>query len=237
MKEIIKFFSKQNVKHLSMPCALCLMLFGCVAYQTPPRTEWPVILRGATFSEMTDTMKVAKRPVFIGGGGKIINAGPENINQYGKEPTPTDISPALLKYMSALEYDLYDSLLKPGIQVQRVGTDVVLLLTRDSFMYLDAPEISDDGEDTLKIVSKILKKYDATFMEISGYTDATMDKNAASALSLDMAQRVGIFMATHDINPARMFVVGRGAARPIAAQDDTGRRMNRRVEIRLSPAR
>ena len=52
-----------------------------------------------------------------------------------------------------------------------------------------------------------------------------------------MAQRVGIFMATHDINPARMFIVGRGAARPIAAQDDTGRRMNRRVEIRLSPAR
>lgn len=230
---LIKFiFNKASL-------GFALLMCGCVSYQTPVRSEWSVILRGATFSEMTDTMKIAKRPVFIGGGGKIINkdAGPENINQYGKEPAPTDISPAVLKYMSSLEDELYDSLLKPGIQVQRVGTDVVLLLTRDSFMYWDAPEISDDGEDTLKIVTKILKKYDATFMEISGYTDATMDKNAASALSLDMAQRVGIFMATHDINPARMFIVGRGAARPIAAQDDTGRRMNRRVEIRLSPAR
>ena len=126
----------------------------------PVRSEWSVILRGATFSEMTDTMKIAKRPVFIGGGGKIINkdAGPENINQYGKEPAPTDISPAVLKYMSSLEDELYDSLLKPGIQVQRVGTDVVLLLTRDSFMYWDAPEISDDGEDTLKIVTKNTEK-------------------------------------------------------------------------------
>ena len=214
------------------------ILGACVAYQTPARTQWPEILRGATFAEMTDTMKIAKRPVFLGGGGKIIKkSGIQGKNQYGEEPSPANLDPALVKYMASLEYELYDSLLKPGIQVQRVGTDVVLLLTRDSFMYFDAPEISDDGENTLKIVAKILKKYDATFMEIAGYTDAMQDKNASAALSLDMAQRVAIFMARNGINTARMFVVGRGSARPIAAQDDLGRRMNRRVEIRLSPAR
>lgn len=215
-----------------------LILCACVAYQTPPRSEWQSVLHTATFSEMTDTMKIAKRPVFLGGGGKIIKAqGVQGTAQYGDEPSPASLDVGLVKYMASLEYELYDSLLKPGIQVQRVGTDVVLLLTRDSFMYSDAPEISADGVDTLKTVSKILKKYDATFMEIAGYTDSMQDKNAATALSLDMAQRVAIFMARYEINPARMFIVGRGSARPIAAQDDTGRRMNRRVEIRLSPAR
>ncbi|MGI5845676.1 MAG: OmpA family protein [Alphaproteobacteria bacterium] len=215
-----------------------LMLCACMTYQTPPRTEWSKILHGATFNEMTDTMKIAKRPVFLGGGGKIIpKSEPQGKNQYGEEPLPSNLDPVLVKYMTSLEYELYDSLLKPGIQVQRVGTDVVLLLTRDSFMYSDAPEISNDGANTLKIIAKILKKYDATFMEIAGYTDAMRNKNASIALSLDMAQRVAIFMANNDINPARMFIIGRGSAKPIAAQDDIGRRTNRRVEIRLSPAR
>ena len=74
-------------------------------------------------------------------------------------------------------------------------------------------------------------------MEIAGYTDSMRDKNAANALSLDMAQRVGVHLSQHGINTARMFIVGRGAARPIAAQDDIGRLTNRRVEIRLAPAR
>ena len=63
------------------------------------------------------------------------------------------------------------------------------------------------------------------------------DTNAAQALSLDMAQRVGVYMSQHGITTARMFIVGRGAARPIAGQDNIGRLTNRRVEIRLAPAR
>ncbi|MCL1891835.1 MAG: OmpA family protein [Alphaproteobacteria bacterium] len=213
------------------------LICGCVAYKTPPHDQWPAILRGATMGEMTDTMKIAKRPVYLGNGGKLIGNEQSVISNYGAESARTDIDPAVFKYMVALEQELYDSLLKPGIQVQRVGTDVVLLLVRDSFMYSDAPEISADGADMLKTIAKVLKKYDATFMEIAGYTDAMRDKDAAVALSTDMAQRVAIFLAKHEVNTSRMFITGRGAARPIAAQDDTGRRMNRRVEIRLSPAR
>ena len=63
------------------------------------------------------------------------------------------------------------------------------------------------------------------------------DKTAAQALSLDMAERVGVYFAQNRVSTSRMFIVGRGSARPIAAQDDMGRLMNRRVEIRISPAR
>jgi outer membrane protein OmpA-like peptidoglycan-associated protein len=89
----------------------------------------------------------------------------------------------------------------------------------------------------LQKIAKVLNKFDATFVEIAGYTDAMRDSGAAHALSFDMAQRVAVHLSRHRVNTARMFVVGRGSARPIAGQDDIGRLTNRRVEIRVAPAR
>ena len=208
---------------------------GCIRYHSPARNTWSNYLRGASFTDMTETARIAKRPVFLGAGGKLISSvDTPAAAQYGdkvQNDTATSVN-----YMANLEYELYDALRKPGISVQRAGTDVVVILVRDAIMELNVADISADGADTLKTISKILKKYDATFLEIAGYTDA-MSAAAADALSLDMAQRVGVYLSQHGINTARMFIVGRGATRPIAAQDDIGRLTNRRVEIRLVPAR
>lgn len=211
------------------------MTAGCMQYHSPARSTWPQYLRGASFMDMTEPARIAKRPVFLGAGGKLISSvdAPANMEYGDKIQNDTAIS---VNYMANLEYELYDSLRKPGISVQRAGTDVVIILVRDAIMELNVPDISQDGADTLKTIAKILKKYDATFLEIAGYTDA-MAQQQAQALSLDMAQRVGVFLSQHDVNTTRMFIVGRGATRPIAGQDDIGRLTNRRVEIRLVPAR
>ncbi len=204
-------------------------------YHSPARNTWSQYLRGASFTDMTETARIAKRPVFLGAGGKLISQidTPVALDYGDKVQNDNAIS---VKYMANLEYELYDALRKPGISVQRAGTDVVVILVRDAIMELNVGDISADGADTLKIISKILQKYDATFLEIAGYTDA-MGTSAADALSFDMAQRVGVYLSQSGINTARMFIVGRGASRPIAAQDDIGRLTNRRVEIRLVPAR
>lgn len=215
--------------------SILILVTGCMQYHSPARNTWPQYLRGASFTDMTETARIAKRPVFLGAGGKLISSIDTPVAaEYGdkvQNDTTTSIN-----YMANLEYELYDALRKPGISVQRAGTDVVVILVRDAIMELNVGDISADGADTLKTVSKILKKYDATFFEIAGYTDA-MASNAANALSLDMAQRVGVYLSRNGINTARMFIVGRGATRPIAAQDDIGRLTNRRVEIRIVPAR
>ena len=212
-------------------------LAGCVQYHSPHHSTWRMYLSGASFTDMTESSKTAKLPVYMGHGGKILTSSGElSANmQYGDKNNIDNA--VLLNYMSNLEYELYDSLRKPGISVQRAGTDVVIILVRDAIMELDVADISRDGADTLKIISKLLNKYDATFMEIAGYTDSMNDKNAAYTLSFDMAERVGVYFAQNKISTSRMFIVGRGSARPIAAQDDMGRLTNRRVEIRLSPAR
>ena len=213
------------------------LTIGCAPYNSPERYTWSQYLNGASFTDMTEMSRIAKRPVYLGAGGKLINNA-VNVTEkmeYGDKATNDNI--VATQYMTTLEYELYDALRKPGISVQRAGTDVVVILVRDALMELNIADISATGADTLEIIAKILKKYDATFMEIAGYTDAMRDKNAANALSMDMAQRVGVYLSQKGINTTRMFIVGRGAARPIAAQDNIGRLTNRRVEIRLSPAR
>ncbi len=219
-----------------LSCA-CVILAACATYRSPERGTWSVYLAGASMTDMTEMARVAKRPVYLGAGGKLVmqlSAPDAAAMDYGdKIANDNAIS---MQYMKQLEYALYDALRKPGISVQRAGTDVVVVLVRDAIMELNIGDISETGADTLGIIAKILKKYPATFVEIAGYTDA-MSSDSAAALSADMAMRVGVFLAQRGINTARMFIVGRGAARPIAAQDDIGRLTNRRVEIRLSPAR
>lgn len=213
------------------------ILTACAPYASPDRLTWSQYLTGASFSDMTDTARVAKRPVYMGAGGRMIldEQVTKPISDYGDKLTNDNAR--IIKYMSELEFELYDALRKPGISVQRAGSEVVVILVRDAIMELNVAQISKTGDDTLNIISKILKKYDATFIEIAGYTDAMQNTTASNALSMDMAQRVGVYFSQHDINTTRMFIVGRGSTRPIAAQDDIGRLTNRRVELRIAPAR
>jgi len=218
---------------------LCFCLFGCTQYTSPERATWDYYLHNASFMDMTETSKIAKRPVFLGNGGKLLTtATADNTSkkmEYGDKATNDNI--IATRYMAELEYDLYDSLRTAGVSVERAGTDVVLILVRDAIIQRNAADISSNGADILGTVARILRKYDATYLEIAGYTDAMRDADAARRMSLDMAERVGVFLSRKEIKPARMFIVGRGAARPIAAQDGIGRLTNRRVEIRIAPAR
>lgn len=208
---------------------------GCVQYTSPDRATWDNYLNGASFMDMTETAKIAKRPVYLGSGGKLLATNDSKNLEYGDKVTNDNL--VARQYMAEMEQDLYDALRTAGVSVERAGTDVVVILTRGAIMKSDAAEISTNGDDILSTVARILRKYNSTYLEIAGYTDAMKDVNAAKRMSFDMAGRVGVFLSRKEIKPARMFIVGRGSARPIAAQDSIGRLTNRRVEIRIAPAR
>ena len=144
---------------------------------------------------MTEEAKTAKLPVYMGQGGQVITQTGELSSdiQYGDKNEVDNA--VLVAYMSNMEYDLYNALRKPGISVERAGADVVIILVRDALMQPDVADFSYDGADTLWTISKVLNKYNATFLEIAGYTDSMKDKNATYALSLDMAERVGVYFA------------------------------------------
>lgn len=212
-------------------------LCACTPYRSPDRALWTNYLNGASFTDMTELSRTAKQPIYLGAGGQTLESVIDKSNKldYGDKIANDNL--VAIQYMIDLEETLYDTLRKPGISVQRAGSEVVVILVRDAIMKLSAAEISETGDDTLKKISEILKDYPATFIEIAGYTDSMRDQNAAYALSLNMAQRVGVYFSEHKVNPTRLFIVGRGAARPIAAQDNIGRLTNRRIELRIVPVR
>ena len=216
---------------------LIAILTGCTPYTSPEHATWKNYLYGATFTDMNDVSMSAKKPIFLGNGGRTVADAMvmDATAEYGDKALNDNAM--YVGYMSELENKLYDALRRPGMSVQRAGTDVLVILVRDAIMDLNAPEISSVGDDNLKTIAKILKQYDATFIEIAGYTDSMRDANAARALSTDMAERVAVYFARTGLKSSRMFIVGRGAARPIAAQDEWGRLTNRRVELRISPVR
>ncbi|MCL2758258.1 MAG: OmpA family protein [Alphaproteobacteria bacterium] len=213
------FFRPAKAYLLSVLYALCsvLLLSSCGGYKTPERGTWDTILRGASFGTMTETARRAKQPIYQGAGGRVL--------------LPHEVGP----YMDTLEEELTDNLRKFGIQISRVGDDVMVVIVRSAFMSADHPDISDEGVETLRTVSRALARFDRTWIEIAGYSDAMTDQNAATRFSFDMAERVALFLAQHRVKTLRMFVVGRGSARPIADQSSMGRQMNRRVELRISP--
>ncbi len=213
---------------------LLCCLSACTGYVSPDHATWDYYLNGASFMDMTETSKIAKRPVYLGSGGKTLTSDNKKMEYGDKAENDNMVG---VRYMSELEYELYDSLRTAGVSVERAGTDVVVILVRDAIIQRDAGDISKNGTGILNTVARILRKYNATYLEIAGYTDAMRDADAARRMSLDMAERVGVFLSRHEIKPARMFIVGRGSARPIAAQDSIGRLTNRRIEIRIAPAR
>ena len=55
-----------------------------MTYHSPNRSQWPLYLRGASFTDMTEPARIAKRPVYLGSGGKLIsNETLPNSAEYG----------------------------------------------------------------------------------------------------------------------------------------------------------
>ena len=62
---------------------LCLCLMGCVQYTSPDRSTWDYYLNGASFMDMTETNKIAKKPIYLGSGGKLLDNTNSKKMEYG----------------------------------------------------------------------------------------------------------------------------------------------------------
>ena len=72
-------------------------------------------------------------------------------------------------------------------------------------------------------------------MNVIGYTDSTGSDAVNRPLSLDRAESVRDYLVGRGVTASRIVVDGRGASDPVASNDsESGRAMNRRVEIYLS---
>lgn len=139
-------------------------------------------------------------------------------------------------YMDKQEKELRDKLKDSGVQVNRQGNDLNLIMPGNITFAVGKSDIRADFYTVLNSVAQALKQYDQTTVRISGYTDSTGPLSFNQRLSEDRAASVRTYLQAQGVASDRIDSAGYGPANPIASNaSEEGRQANRRVEIKLIP--
>ncbi|MDB4294236.1 OmpA family protein, partial [Akkermansiaceae bacterium] len=141
-------------------------------------------------------------------------------------------------YMDKQEAELRQELQGTGISITRQGNQVILNMPGDITFPTGESRISPDFFPTLNSVAKVVNKYNKTLVDVVGHTDNVGDRNYNYRLSQTRAGNVANYLQDRKVDSRRFNVSGRGPDEPAASNgSSSGRQLNRRVTIQLSPLR
>ncbi len=137
-------------------------------------------------------------------------------------------------YMDIQARRLREELVGTGVQVQKVGDNVRLIMPSNITFDTDSAVFKPVFNNILTSVAKVVNEFDKTKVQIAGYTDSTGSAAYNNSLSLQRAQAVANYLKLRDVSASRLLVYGYGSSNPIASNATAaGREQNRRVEITL----
>ncbi|MCP4596018.1 OmpA family protein [Neptuniibacter sp.] len=141
-------------------------------------------------------------------------------------------------YMDQQEALLRQELQGTGVQVERVGDSIRLIMPGNITFALDSDQIAANFYPVLDSVVRVLVKFDKTELNVDGFTDSTGSFEYNQQLSERRAARVGDYLVNSGVDQLRINARGYGERYPVADNDTAdGRAQNRRVEINISGQR
>lgn len=141
-------------------------------------------------------------------------------------------------YMDQQEALLRQELQGTGVQVERIGDSIRLIMPGHITFALDSDRIAPNFYPVLDSVVKVLIKFDKTELNVDGFTDSTGSFEYNQQLSERRAARVGDYLVSSGVEQLRINARGYGERYPLADNStSTGRAQNRRVEINISGQR
>ena len=139
-------------------------------------------------------------------------------------------------YMDAQERELREELVNSGVQVERVGDDIRLVMPNSITFAVNSSTLNSSIYNTLDSVVKVLNKYNETALQVAGHTDSSGSEQYNQKLSVDRANSVAGYFRSQEVDSGRLIVVGYGESSPIASNaSEAGRAENRRVELLIEP--
>lgn len=141
-------------------------------------------------------------------------------------------------YQDRQEAELRRQTAGTGVDVQRDG-DVIKLNLPDGVTFdFNKTNVKPQFYSALNSIASTIKQYDQTIVEINGHTDNIGSLAANQKVSEERARSVGAYLAGQGVQSVRMETHGYNYQYPVADNStDSGRALNRRVEIRLIPLR
>jgi outer membrane protein OmpA-like peptidoglycan-associated protein len=141
-------------------------------------------------------------------------------------------------YMDQQEALLRQELQGTGVQVERIGDSIRLIMPGNITFATDSDRIASSFYSVLDSVAKVLVKFDKTEVNVDGFTDSTGSFEYNQQLSERRALSVADYLAGSGIERLRLNARGYGERYPIADNGTAaGRSQNRRVEINISGRR
>jgi len=139
-------------------------------------------------------------------------------------------------YVDVQEARLRETLQGTGVQVQRNGDDLRLIMPGNITFATNSADISSGFYQTLNSLVLVFKEFDRNGIDIVGHTDSTGSMELNMNLSNRRAQSVASYLSANGVAASRISSYGVGPNQPIASNaTESGRAQNRRVEINLRP--
>ena len=139
-------------------------------------------------------------------------------------------------YADRQEAELRRQMENTGVEVQRQGDDIKLIMPGNITFATDSADIANSFYKPLNDLANSFKQFDQNSIEIVGYTDSTGSRAHNVELSQRRAQNVAGYLTAQRVPTARLSTRGAGPDAPIASNATAdGRAQNRRVEVNLRP--
>ena len=139
-------------------------------------------------------------------------------------------------YMDNQELALRKRLEGTGVSVTREGDNITLVMPSNVTFATDSSDLRPEFFGVLDSVNLVLKEYDKTVIEVAGHTDSRGTEQYNQSLSERRAATVATYLVNRGVLEMRVMTVGMGETRPVADNStESGRAMNRRVELTLVP--
>ena len=139
-------------------------------------------------------------------------------------------------YVDTQDAKLRQTLQGTGVQVQRNGDDLKLIMPGNITFASNSADISSSFYPTLNSLVLVFKEFNKNGVNIVGHTDSTGSQELNQSLSQRRAQSVANYLTANGVPGQRISAYGAGPSQPIASNaTDAGRAQNRRVEINLRP--
>ncbi len=121
--------------------------------------------------------------------------------------------------------------------MKREGDLIALTLKGDVTFDHDSAKINPGFKGELDQIATILQKYPNTVIQVEGHTDSSGTETYNMALSRRRASAVKTYLTSQGVGAHRIRTVGYGETKPLASNDtQSGKQMNRRVEIKIAPS-
>lgn len=139
-------------------------------------------------------------------------------------------------YADKQEAELREQMKGSGVQVERKGDEIVIVMPGAITFATGKAEIQPNFANTLNQLAGSFRTFPDSDLIVTGHTDSVGSYEANEVLSQRRAQSVAQFLKGNGVQSSRVEVIGAGSNQPVASNDTAeGRAQNRRVEIKLAP--